>query len=173
MRTASVAYAGSAAAFAGVLGWAATVLPDTVASHFGGDGRADGWSSRPAFLLTMAGIGGFLLLMPLVVRLAMRLPPGMVNVPNPDYWLAPEHREEMAARMTRALRGFTALTVLLLTVTTWQTVVATIEGTGLPVPWVPIALYLVAVLVWLVRLYRHTFAVPDPLPASPWLGRTD
>lgn len=173
MRVATMSYAGSAVALAGVLGWAATVLPDTVASHFGADGRADGWSSRPAFLLTMAGVGAFLLLMPLVVRLAMRLAPGMVNVPHPEYWLAPEHREEMATRTTRELRAFTALTVLLLTVTTWQSVIATTEGTGLPVPWVPIALYLVAVLVWLVRLYRHTFAVPETPPASPWLGRTD
>ena len=96
---------GSVAAFAGVLGWAATVLPDTVASHFRG-GRAGGRLVEPAaFLLTHGRHRGFLLLMPLVVRLAMRLPPGMVNVPNPEYWLAPEHRDEMAARMTRALRG--------------------------------------------------------------------
>ena len=70
-------------------------LPETVASHFGPGGQPDGWSSKSTFLalygVMVVVTVGPLLLLPLFLR---RIPDHLINLPNKDYWLAPERREE-------------------------------------------------------------------------------
>ncbi|AHF93459.1 serine/threonine protein kinase [Opitutaceae bacterium TAV5] len=96
-------------------------LPDRVASHFNGAGRADGWMRRDTFLLTLelAGLGVSFGIGALFFALN-HFPARFINLPNRGYWLAPERR---VATMTLILRRglwlvpcmlvfFTALTVL-------------------------------------------------------------
>ena len=66
-----------------------TDLPERVASHFDGSGRADGWSSRDAFIATWYGVIVLVNIWPLVIGPLMRkLPPGLLSLPNKEYWLA-------------------------------------------------------------------------------------
>lgn len=69
-------------------------LPDTVASHFDGNGHPNGWSSKPTFflidLLTMALMALVFLFLPVTFS---RFSDKAVNLPNKEYWLAPERRE--------------------------------------------------------------------------------
>jgi uncharacterized membrane protein len=71
------------------------LLPDRLATHFGVGGRPNGWMSKQDFvvfyLLTLAVTSGVLLGVSVIVRL---LPPRWINLPNKDYWLAPERREQ-------------------------------------------------------------------------------
>lgn len=76
------------------------MLPDRVATHFGADGRADGWDSKAAYatyLLTGSALISALCAGPLY--LARKLPDSLINIPDRDYWLAPERRDEAHDRL--------------------------------------------------------------------------
>lgn len=67
-------------------------LPEKIASHFNGRGKADGWMSRESFSLTMVAIGlgipAFVIAMMYAIRF---LPANFLNVPNPNYWRDPQN----------------------------------------------------------------------------------
>lgn len=77
-------------------------LPETVATHFGSGGRANGWMSRDAQTLLMIGL--FLLMSGLMAAtglIARKANPRFVNLPHKDYWFAtPERRMEIGHRMS-------------------------------------------------------------------------
>ncbi len=82
-------------------------LPDRVATHFGADGQPNGWMSNTGSfgfqVVLLAGMGAvFTLVVPALVRSA----PTLVNLPNRDYWLAPERRDEGIAKITNWMAGF-------------------------------------------------------------------
>jgi len=74
------------------------MLPERVATHFDGAGRAKGWMSRVGHLWgslgTHLGVAGFILGLCAVMH---RLPPGLLNLPNKDYWGTPERYPEACA----------------------------------------------------------------------------
>jgi uncharacterized membrane protein len=69
------------------------MLPDRLASHFDGSGVPNGFQSKPTFfkmyaaVVLLATVFGFV-----VPRLLALLPNALFNLPNKDYWLAPERR---------------------------------------------------------------------------------
>src|SRR5580765_8847227 len=68
-------------------------LPPTLASHFDGAGRPNGWSSKVSFFesyLFLAVLMTFLFFW--LPRLLRRIPPALINVPNREYWLVPERK---------------------------------------------------------------------------------
>ena len=92
-------------------GWASTVvvgsitgialtadqLPARVASHFGPSGYANAFVTREAYLAVAIGIVVLVpALVALVVAASVRHFPRLLNLPNRDYWLAPERRDETA-----------------------------------------------------------------------------
>jgi uncharacterized membrane protein len=77
-------------------------LPATVATHFDGNGRPNGWMTREgyrAFLLA------FTIGLPLFVAAAIGwLPsrfPRAINLPNREHWFAAEHRDAALAYLAR------------------------------------------------------------------------
>ncbi len=73
----------------------ASLLPERVATHFGIDGQADGWMSRSGYANFIRIFGLALPVFTVAVGFLTRfLPSWMINIPNRDYWLAPEHRAE-------------------------------------------------------------------------------
>ncbi|HEV2520818.1 MAG TPA: DUF1648 domain-containing protein [Candidatus Acidoferrales bacterium] len=74
------------------------LLPDRVASHFAASGMPNGWMTKTQFLITYAA----LLLPALAVefwvpRRIAKKPDARLNLPNKEYWLAPERRAETFA----------------------------------------------------------------------------
>ena len=69
------------------------LLPERVASHFGASGAANGWMTKPQFFTIYA-----VLLLPAlavefwVARRIARTNGAKLNMPNKEYWLAPERR---------------------------------------------------------------------------------
>lgn len=85
------------------------VLPATVASHFGPGGHPDGWMSREANAGLFVGICTFMLVVFLFTpALVLKLPPGLVNLPNRNYWLSAEQREATRAKVAGLLNEFGA-----------------------------------------------------------------
>ncbi len=98
--------------------WFAPALPDPLASHFDFSGDPDGYSSRSTFLiitiLVPAALAALFVWIPSMVR---RLPDKLINLPNKDYWLAPERREATLDRLKGWLTWFGAVTVAFLVAT--------------------------------------------------------
>ena len=74
------------------------LLPERMASHFGASGAANGWMSKSQFLTLYA-----IVLLPAIFlefwlpRKLAATPEKNLNLPNKQYWLAPERRAETFA----------------------------------------------------------------------------
>lgn len=70
-------------------------LPEIVGSHFGASGSVNGWQTKPAFFLmellmiVLAAVIAFG-----VPRIITSMPVSLINLPNKEFWLGPERREE-------------------------------------------------------------------------------
>lgn len=69
-------------------------MPWVIASHFGSHGAPNGWQTQSAFfameifVVAIAALLGFL-----VPKTLSAIPVSLINLPNKQYWLAPERRE--------------------------------------------------------------------------------
>lgn len=73
-------------------------LPDRVASHFTASGAPNGWMTKETFFVVyavMVGLAAFVEVYP--ARSIARSSPARINLPNKEYWLAPERRNETLA----------------------------------------------------------------------------
>ncbi|MBS0380081.1 MAG: DUF1648 domain-containing protein [Proteobacteria bacterium] len=90
-------------------------LPATVASHFGAGGNPNGSMSRNAYLSVMLAL---VAIVPLVMSVApahtLRNPDARINLPNRDYWLAPERREQTIQALLGQIRWFAAALLVFL-----------------------------------------------------------
>lgn len=95
-------------------------LPDPVASHFGDEGLANAFMSRGAYTALMAGLaGGIPLLLAGSVIAAMRLSGDKINLPNREYWLAPERRAQSVEWLIRHMHGFALALLVFLCFVHW------------------------------------------------------
>jgi uncharacterized membrane protein len=82
----------------------APLIPEHMASHFDGAGAPNGWSSKMVFFGLYLGILGLLFLSFRVLpRLISRFPESMINLPNKEYWLAAERKDETFLRIRERL----------------------------------------------------------------------
>ena len=73
-------------------------MPPVLATHFGGNGLPNGWQSQSQFFtLEIVLLGVCLLLAFGIPWLISVLPTSLVNIPNKEYWLAPQRRVETLA----------------------------------------------------------------------------
>jgi uncharacterized membrane protein len=152
--------ASAAAAFVWVTGRS---LPAFSAVHFGASGVANGYMQRASYLQIMLL---FVVLLPLAMNLVMsrslRGAQARINLPDRDYWLAPERREATIASLLRRMQVFGALLIVFLCHVHWLVVQANraappvLDSTrfvgGL-------AVFTVATVIWLVAL-RRSFRRP-------------
>lgn len=88
--------------FLGYWAWSGTQLPDRLATHFNGSGEPNGWMSRSASQTFMLVFGFLFPLFIILVCSATRfLPVSLINIPNRQYWLAPERRIEASNYLFR------------------------------------------------------------------------
>ncbi len=91
------------------------LLPAKVASHFGASGRPDAWASKEFFVkIYFIAVAFVAALFPGVGFLVSKIPTEMINVPNKDYWLSPERRQETVDFLRRQFLWFGSATLLLL-----------------------------------------------------------
>ncbi|MEM7782423.1 MAG: hypothetical protein AAF939_19925 [Planctomycetota bacterium] len=73
-------------------------LPDIVPSHFDDQGNVNDEMNKIGFYLLFGGMHFvFLLLFPILGWGMGKIPDEMLNIPNKEYWLAPERRESTLA----------------------------------------------------------------------------
>jgi uncharacterized membrane protein len=133
-------------------------LPPLMASHFGTSGLPNGWMSRGQFLGFLAAVGGGMTLLFVTSRFWLRISPARyVNMPNRDYWLAPDRRAATVNRMSTWMAWFGVATSAFMAFVTELTVRANLAHSGLANRPLMFALgaYALIVVLSIARLYRE------------------
>ncbi len=132
-------------------------LPARVPSHFGIDGQPDAWMSRAGLQWLYAGLLlGMLLMFGALGPMIRKLPVEVVNLPNRDYWLAPERREESIRAITRTLYVYGAATQVFMMVVFWESAQASRSGGALSDRvWIHLGIFGIATLAWVISLFRR------------------
>lgn len=158
-----LALLGATALFGLQLALAYPDLPDRVASHFDASGRADGFMPKGSFATLMAGLAlGDLLLFAGIGWLLGRMPASLINMPNKEWWLAPERRAATVAELAGQLHWIGAGTQLLF-VAVFELTARANAGDEARLGgafWYVLAGYLLYVAWWVVRMHRR-FRLPQ------------
>jgi hypothetical protein len=134
-------------------------LPETIATHFGADNRANGWMSRNGYLLfVLCFTVGVSTLVSFVVSTLPRKFPQWTNVPNRDYWLSDERRAESVRFLSAHGKRLACLMVMMMLGMHYTILLAN----HMRPPMLPVAIFssvligfALALLWWVVRLYRR------------------
>jgi hypothetical protein len=134
-------------------------LPDTVASHFDAAGRANGWMARGSYLEFTIGMAiGLPVFMAGITLLSVRMGRGL-NIPNRDYWLAPERRQATLATATQFVIALAAIVVLLVACVHLLVVSANADAAqprmNFAGTWAVLAGFLAATAAWIWLLRRR------------------
>ena len=138
-------------------------LPETMASHFDGDGVPNGWMSKLGFFGLIAVVVtltiGMLLGAPSILP---SLPRHWVSLPNRDYWLADSRAAETMQRLGEWLGWMAVLQVALFAGVIELVLRANLAHAGLSgfAMWALLAGFMVAFGTHLARLYRQ-FRLPS------------
>jgi hypothetical protein len=144
------------AVFFGCLAQTAGQLPERVASHFSAGGHPDGWMSRLAYLRF---IGIFGAVVPLFIVVVFRLMPvNLINVPNRDFWFAPERSAQSSEYLFCQSFWFADLMIVFFT----GVHLAVVQANGhspaqlsLPSLLGVMGFFLFGILLWTVNLFRR------------------
>jgi uncharacterized membrane protein len=150
------------AGFLALVAGTVSILPDKVASHFGGSGEPDGWMSKSGFLTFMVLFGlGMPLLVTALTGACTFLPRWMVNLPNKDYWLSPAMQSGTRWYLVGQALWLDCLLVLMIGAIHYLTVVAhRSDPVRLPMTafYVVLAVFLLLVFAWswlVVRRFKR------------------
>jgi len=134
-------------------------LPETVATHFGANNNANGSMSRNAYLLFilsfMIAMSAFV---SFIVGTLPRKFPRWTNLPNRDYWLSPERREESLNFLNAHGKRLACLIVMMMLGMHY----VILKANHLQPPTLPVATFssiligfVLALIWWIIRLYRR------------------
>jgi uncharacterized membrane protein len=137
------------------------LLPATVASHFGPAGAADGYMPRESYVRLM-GLVTFVvpLLVALCNYLLRLIPASLINLPNRDYWLAPERKEETYAFFQNHGMVFSILIAAFLCFVHWSVIRANmVIPPHLSQSFIPgsLGFFSFLVVLWIGALIAHFY----------------
>jgi uncharacterized membrane protein len=142
--------------FFGCLALTARQLPERVASHFGAAGEPNGWMSSSTYLQF---IGIFGTVVPLFIVVIFRLlPVNLINVPNRDFWFAPERSAQSRDYLFRQPFWFADLMIGFFTGIHLAVVQANGQSPAqlsLPTFLGVVGIFLVGILLWTANLFRR------------------
>jgi uncharacterized membrane protein len=134
-------------------------LPDPMASHFNASGAATAWMPKSGFftLILIVTLAAALPVF-LVPRSMAKLSNDKINLPNKEYWLAPERRAETIQYFGIQMGWFGCALLAFLFCGLYNAVAANFRpdhhfdsGSF----YVVLGAFLAFVIVWLVRLLSH------------------
>jgi len=138
------------------------LLPDRVASHFGASGRPDAWSSKESFVKIYLIVVAFIaVLFPGIGIIVRKIPANLMNLPNKDYWLSPERKQETVAVLSRQFLWFGSATLLLMLDIFHQSFRVHLgKAQALDHPWISIVVYVVFTTFWSIALIAKFMRKP-------------
>lgn len=134
-------------------------LPDPLASHFDADGEPDGFMPRALYIAIMMAVTVIVpLFIATLTRFALSRAGARINLPNRDYWLAPERRAETIGFLTRQATQFAALLVLFMCWAQWLAARAnstTPQSLDSGLFFAGLGVFMACVILGIVRLMRR------------------
>ena len=135
-------------------------MPERMASHFDAGGRVNGWQPREGFFLLMVlVISSSALISFFAPRQIASRPNNRINLPNRDYWLAPERRERTMNFIAAMMGWFGCGVLFVLIAGTYLAMRANLapggEGFNSQSMLVVLGIFLVSLLVWMICFIRH------------------
>jgi uncharacterized membrane protein len=141
-------------------------LPDQVATHFDLHNQPDGWMARSDYLiLALLSITIVPALISLVIALLPHKFPHLLNIPNRDYWLSLERREQSAHYLASHGCRLGCMVIMMMTGLHYALLVAnSSRPAALPHAFIFLLLggFLLALVIWVVALYRRFPRVKQP-----------
>lgn len=135
------------------------LLPPIVASHFVAGGAANGFMPRSSYLrFTIVLLAGLPLLIAFLSSLATLLPSRFINLPNREYWLAPEREDETLSYIRKQGYHFGELLVIFLCFIHWLVIRANSHNPPLfpeSLFFIGLATFLVGLVALLARFVSH------------------
>ena len=139
-------------------------LPDRVASHFGIDGKPNGWMNKSGFIGTMLGLQiGMAIFMWALTRVIRKMPISMVNIPHREYWLHEDRADETLAWLGGNLNWVNAATCFFLTLIFQTTIEANLtEKVELssPVFYIVLGLYFFVISIFVAKILLRFRKIP-------------
>jgi uncharacterized membrane protein len=140
-------------------------LPDVVASHFNGRGVANGWQTKSAFFGVFVGISVLAVVIGFgIPRIIAVVPAQLINLPNKQYWLAPEHLAETMEFMNAYFAWFGCAIFLIMILTFDYAIQSNLHPENRPDParmWYILAGFLTFTVVWIIRMLTRFLRVPQ------------
>lgn len=141
------------------LGWYESRLPDPVVSSFDYDGEPQGWMSKGSALFYWTTISVLAAALCWgIAALIRRLGGRGINVPHPEYWLAPERKMETVGFVARRLEWFSVVFYLFMLWTHQLTIVANLsDPPHMPSGpfWLGFGAFMLFSTWWTLRLIMH------------------
>lgn len=139
-------------------------LGERLASHFDEADTPNGWQTKTAFFSFY--VGGIVLATVLVFgipKIISAMPASLINLPNKDYWLAPERRAGTLAYLTNFFSWFGTATLFVMVAAFELALRANLHPGARfdsATMWVILGGYFLFVVVWLVRLLTRFSKTP-------------
>jgi len=134
------------------------LMPDITASHFNSAGNPNGWMKRETLIMFYLGI---ITILAAIFLLIPKFPNLMRNLPNRDYWLSGDRKEESNKYINSStLRVGIATFVLLIYVMqlVFEFNVNKVPILSENIVWA-LVLYFVFLGIWFIKFYRR-FRMP-------------
>ena len=136
--------------------WLYPQLPEVIQSHFNANGQPNGWQPKSVFFEFIAGITVLAAVVGFgVPQIIKAVPAELINLPNTQYWLAPDRAAETLEFFSASFAWFgCALYVMLLFACNYA-----LESTLHPdrrldpsAMWIPLVLFGAFVIIWGIRM---------------------
>jgi uncharacterized membrane protein len=151
----------------GVLDWVRRypLLPARMAAHFGPHGEVNGWQSKERFFMSMAVVVGVSFVAGFIVPLLIGImPASVINLPNKQYWLAPEQRQETMRYLSRRMGWFACAVLFLHLFVASEAISANMPSHGqfdIGATFAVLFGFVVFMGIWTILLLHHFRRVPQ------------
>lgn len=107
------------------------ILPESVPMHFGSSGKATSFSSKESMIFSHSAIIAVLLLIFGIVGALLKSEKAIyMNLPNREYWFAPERRRQSSNEVLSLLLWILCSVMLLMLLVFYSTAESALSGTN-------------------------------------------